>query len=396
MIRSMTDMPAIVLAAGEGRRLRPLTKYRPKPMLPAVTSPILEHVLDELIDAGFTDITIVVGHRRTRIQSYFGSQYRDVQLRYCTQEAQLGTGHALLAADPPRDSPFLVVYGDQIVDNALIREVVETHEGQRATLGVIPGMAVADYGGAIVSDGHVVDLVDRPTDDREYFLNAGVYVFEPAILDAVEQVDIREGDLSMIDGIARLLAEREPVGAAVSDTFWADATYPWDLLDIAERLLDRPNAGERYRRIDQTATIHEHATIREPVAIAADCEIGPGSVIGPYAALGENVTIGGNVVIERSVLDADSRVGPNATVIDTVTGIGTRIGPGSTIPGGPSDVRIDESIFQNERLGAVLADRVQDRGGVSYVPGTVVGADSSIGVGAVVRGAIDEETTLRS
>lgn len=396
MIQSMTEMPAIVLAAGEGIRLRPLTKYRPKPMLPAVTSPILEHVLDELIDAGFTDITLVVGHRRTRIQSYFGSQYRDIPLTYRTQDAQLGTGHALLAADPPRDSPFLVVYGDQIVDNALISEVIETHEECQATLGVIPGMSVADYGGAIVKEGRVIDLVDRPSDDREYFLNAGVYVFEPTILEYVEKGEIRQGDLSMIDGIARLLAEREPVGAAVSDTFWADATYPWDLLEIAERLLDREDGENRYQRIDGTATIHESATIREPVAVAADCEIGPGSVVGPYAALGENVTVGPNAVIERSVLDVDSRVGPNATVIDTVTGIGTRIGAGSTIPGGPGDVQVDDAIFQDERLGAVLADRVEDRGGASYVPGTVVGPDSSIGVGAVVRGAIDEETTLGS
>ena len=95
----MSDRSAIVLAAGEGKRLRPLTKHRPKPMLPAATKPILEHVFDALIDAGVTDITVVVGYKRTRVQSHFGPTYRNVPLQYVTQRKQLGSGHALLAAE---------------------------------------------------------------------------------------------------------------------------------------------------------------------------------------------------------------------------------------------------------------------------------------------------------
>lgn len=391
----MKDLSAIVLAAGEGTRLRPLTKYRPKPMLPAVTRPILGHVLDELIDAGITEITVVVGHRRTRIQSHFGPTYRDIELSFQTQEKQLGTGHALLAADPPDDEPVLVVYGDQIVDRTLITDVLSAHGDGPATLGVLPGMDVSEYGGAIVRGGEVEELVDRPTDDREYFLNAGVYVFEPAVHEAVAGVEAREGEQSLIDGIVRLVDRDDPVTAAVSDGFWVDATYPWDLLDIAEQLLNRGYEARRSAKRG-TPTIHERAVVREPVAIAADCEIGPNAVVGPFAALGENVTVSANAVVEHSVLDADTRVGPNATVIDTVTGVGARIGAGSTIPGGPGDVRVDERIFEAEALGALLADRVIDAGGVTYLPGTVVGPDSKIGAGAVVRGSLAEATTIGS
>lgn len=396
MIHTINDMPVIVLAAGEGIRLRPLTKYRPKPMLPAVTSPILEHVLDALIDSGLHDIHLVVGHRRARIQSHFGSSYRDVDLTYHTQEKQLGTGHALFAADPPTDEPFLVVYGDQIIDRTLITDVATQHGAGIATLGAIPGKDVSRYGGAIVEDGEVVELVDKPTDSREYFLNAGVYVFEPEVMEAVESVRARGGEQSLIDAIRDLLDAGRTVGGVVSDGFWVDATFPWDLLTITERLLERGHEERRNHEGDGLPRIHETAVLRDPVAIAPDCEIGPGAVIGPNAALGENVTVEANAVVRRSVLDTDTRVGPNATLIDVVTGVGARVGAGSSMPGGPGDVRVDERVFEDERLGALLADRVVDRGGVTYLPGTIVGADSELGTGAVVRGSLAEGTTIGS
>ena len=392
MIHTLDEVPAIVLAAGEGTRLRPLTKYRPKPMLPAATRPILQHVLDQLIDCGIGNVTLVVGHRRTRIQSHFGPTYRGVPLTYQTQEKQLGTGHALVAAAPPTDRPFLVVYGDQIVDQTIIMDVLDRHEDAAATLGLIPDVDVSRYGGAIVEDGRVLDLIDRPTDCREYVLNAGVYMFEPSVMDAVQAAGVCNGEQSLIDGIGQLINANETVTAAVSDGFWADATYPWDLLDIARRLLD---CGEGEVRPDGgTPAIHGSATIRGPVSIARDCEIGPGAVIGPYAALGANVTVEANATVQRSILDTDTRVGPNATLLDTITGIGTTVGAGSTVPGGPGDVRVEDRMFEGEELGAVIADRVRDHGGVTYRPGTIVGPDSAIGPGAVVRGSHASATTI--
>ena len=394
MMQPLDEVPAIVLAAGEGIRLRPLTKYRPKPMLPAATRPILEHVLDQLIDCGITTITLVVGHRRTRIQSHFGPSYRGVPLTYRIQNKQLGTGHALVCGLPPTDGPCLVLYGDQIVDQTLILDVVDRHEDAYATLGVIPGKDVSRYGGAIVEDGVVSELVDRPTDEREYFLNAGVYVFEPPAIEAIRGAKIQNGEQSLIDGIGRLMAADNPVAAAITDGCWVDATYPWDLLNIAERLLERDCITRRAP--DGTPAIHSRATVREPVAIAPDCEIGPGAVVGPYTALGANVTVSANAVVQRSVLDTDTRVGPNATLIDVVTGVGTVIGAGTVVPGGPGDVRVDDKIFEDEQLGAVLADRVRDAGGVTYRPGTIIGPDSAIGPGAVVRGSYTTATTIGS
>ena len=114
---------AVVLAAGEGIRLRPLTANRPKPMLPAGTRPILEHVLNALIDAGVEDIHLVVGYQANRVRSYFGPTYRDVPITYHTQANQLGSGHALLQARDGPDGSFLLVNGDQIIDSRIVETV---------------------------------------------------------------------------------------------------------------------------------------------------------------------------------------------------------------------------------------------------------------------------------
>ncbi|RQG90986.1 sugar phosphate nucleotidyltransferase [Natrarchaeobius chitinivorans] len=414
----MSALSAVVLAAGEGSRLRPLTRSRPKPMLPAATTPILARVLDELVDAGVTDITVVVGYRRERVQSYFGPTYRNVPLTYVGQRTQLGTGHALLAARADVDGSMLVINGDQIVDRRIISDVVSAHEGSDsvATLGLLRRPDVGEYGGVIVDDGGrteddpsvpIVDLVERPRDDRDYLLNAGVYALEPAIFEAIAETEPRTGEHSLIDAIAHLVSSCDdsspPVRGVESDGLWVDATYPWDLLEVAAELFDRETGGSdtdgrgrQARPVSPSASVHDRAIVREPAVVADDCEIGPGAVVGPYACLGENVTVDAGAVVEHSVLDTDTRVGPNATVVECVTGQRVEIGADTTIPGGPGDVRVGDRVFEGENLGAVLADRVRDEGGVTYVPGAVVGPNATVRAGGTVRGTVVEGTEVRS
>ena len=399
----MDSISAVVLAGGEGERLRPLTRHRPKPLLPAATAPILEHVFDQLIEAGVTEITVVVGYKRNRVQAHFGPTYRNVPLTYVTQERQLGSGHALLAAEDEVDGPFLVVNGDQLVEASIITDVLEAHGGDAdagspvATLGVLNRVDVEPYGGVILDDGEVTDIVENPQDERTYRLNAGVYAFESAIFDAIRGAEPRAGEQSLTDGIGELLDSGATVRATVSEGVWVDATYPWDLLDVSFELLEAGIVdGSRDGNVAESAAIHESAVVREPVVIAPDCEIGAGAVVGPFVCLGANATVGSNAVIEQSVIDADTRVGAGATVVDCVTGVGVTIGDGSVIPGGPGDVRVGDRVFEEEHLGALLADRVEDQGGSTYVPGTVVGPDTVVEAGATVRGTLPEDTEVRS
>ncbi|WP_339103342.1 sugar phosphate nucleotidyltransferase [Haloterrigena salinisoli] len=124
------DHAAVVLAAGEGSRSRPLARNPPKPMRSAATKPIHGHVFDQLVDVGISEI--VVGYRRDRVQSYFGSSYRGTALTDVTQEEQLGTGRAVLETEPAADGTCLVGNGDRIADSRIGRDVLEAHDSDTA------------------------------------------------------------------------------------------------------------------------------------------------------------------------------------------------------------------------------------------------------------------------
>ncbi|WP_049890790.1 sugar phosphate nucleotidyltransferase [Natrinema versiforme] len=393
----MSIRSAVVLAAGEGARLRPLTKHRPKPMLPAATKPILEHVFDALVDAGITEITVVVGYGHTHVQSHFGSTYRDSSLEYVVQDKQLGSGHALLAAESAVSEPRLVLNGDQLVAGQIVEDVLDAHENDDdalATLGLIRHADVGEYGGVICEDdGTVETIVERPRDDRTYKLNAGVYAFEPELFDYLHGPEPHLNEYSLVDGIANAVDAEETVRGVTSDGIWIDATYPWDLLEVTETLFESADGVES--TVSSTARVHESATIVEPTVISADCVVGPGAVVGPNVALGENVTVGANAVVEHSVVDADTRVGSGAALVDCVTGRNVRVGTGSTVVGGPGDVRVGDRVHEGEQLGALLADRVRDDGGVTYAPGTIVGSDAVINAGTTVRGTVEEGTEVQ-
>ena len=389
----MSVRTAVVLAAGEGIRLRPLTSNRPKPMLPAGNRPILEHVLDALVDAGMERLVVVVGYRRERVQEHFGPEYRGIPVEYVRQNKQLGSGHALLQARKTVAGPMLVVNGDHLVEASAVDDVVTAFETSDAgaAMAVIERDDPSKYGAVTVSGPDVTEITEKPATDSYRLINAGIYAFEASIFEAIEETPRTAGELALTDTIARLIADKRVRSVRVGG-LWIDATYPWDLLSVTARVLERGRVpGSRHTEgiwVDDSALVDDTATLRPPVAVGPDCEIGPGSVVGPNVALGQNATIGANVTVDRAVLDTDSRVGHGSTLVDAVLGQDATVGVDTSVPGGPADVRIDHEVFEDQRLGAVLADRVQAGGGVTFEPGTLVGPGASIGTGATVRGRV--------
>ena len=366
----------VVLAAGEGTRLRPLTRNRPKPLLPAATRPILGHVLDALVEAGLERIVLVVGYRRERVQEVVGHEHRDVPVEYVTQETQLGSGHALLQASETAPGPLLVVNGDHIVTAAAVGAVVEAFDERSASaaIAITEREDTRRYGAVTVSGDDVERIVEKPEADDYRLINAGIYAFDGSIYDELEATDLVDGELGLTETLARLV-ERERVGAVRTDDLWVDATYPWDLLSVTETALERGFAPQ-----PETS---------EGVRVAADAEVGPGAVLGPSVAVGQNTTVGANATVERSLLDADVRVGPGGTVLDAVCGEGVNLGPAVVVPGGPRDVRVGEQVFPDRRLGAVLGDRVTVGGG-AVLDGPLVGPDAVVEAGAYVTGTVPE------
>ena len=387
---SMDVTTGVVLAAGEGTRMRPLTHNRPKTMLPAADRPILEHVLNVLVDCGLERICLVVGYEGGRVQDHFGHAHRDVPLTYVHQRKQLGSGHALQQAAAEVEAPVLVLNGDRVIDEGVVSGVLDAFDG-RPTVSALEHPTPSKYGAVRVDDGRLTELVERPDGDSYRLINAGVYAFDERVFDAAGRTTRRDGELQLPDVIGTLMDDGE-VRAARTDGLWGDATYPWDLLYLTRELLargriDRPRRAEAVWVAD-SARVHETATLQPPVVVCPDAEVAAGSVVGPNVTVGRNGTVGANATLRNAVLDADCRVGDGATLIDCVAGRKVAVGVGSAVVGGPGDVHVEGRVFEDRALGAVLADRATVGGGVTVAPGTLVGADATVGDGVHLSGTI--------
>ena len=395
----MSVHTAVVLAAGEGTRLRPLTRNRPKPMLPAGNRPILEYVFDALVEAGLDRIVVVVGYKRDRVQNHFGPSYRGVELTYVAQDKQLGSGHALLQARSEVSGPVLVVNGDRLIDGETVRSVIDHYETDPETpaLSVLERQDASHYGAVDLRDGDLVSIVEKPDTDEYRLINGGIYAFPESIFDEIEATPRADGELALTDTIARLI-DHDRVRAVKTEGMWVDATYPWDLLAVAREVLARGRVTEQPSDegvwVADSAHVHEDATLQAPVVVGPDCEVAAGAVLGPNTALGDNVTVGANATVQNSVLDVDTRVDAGATLVDTVTGQNVSLGVETVVPGGPADVQINTEVFEDQALGAVFADRVRTRGNVSVSPGTLVGPGATLHAGVHAFGHIGEGTEV--
>ncbi|MFC6940268.1 sugar phosphate nucleotidyltransferase [Salinirubellus sp. GCM10025818] len=388
----MTIETGVVLAAGEGTRLRPMTHNRPKPMLPAANRPILEHVLDALVDAGVSELVLVVGYKRDRVQDHVGPTYRGLPVEYVGQGKQLGSGHALLQAREAASGSMLVVNGDRIIDRGMTTSVVEAFDGE-TTIGVVREHNPGRYGSVEVEGDRVVGLIENPDEPTFGFVNAGIYAFTAGVFDRLEATPRTDGELPITDTVLREAESEEgSVRAVEVEGLWADATYPWDLLYLTRRLLEegRVSGTEQHPGVyvSASARVHETATLQSPVVVGDDCEVGAGAVVGPNVALGRNVTVGANATVVDSVIDTDTRVGVASTLVGTVTGENVDLGAGTVVPGGPGDVTLEDRVFRDRDLGAVFADRVRTGGRVAADPGALVGPGAHLHTGVTVGGRV--------
>ena len=235
---------AVILAAGEGRRLEPLTNRRPKPMVPVANRPLLEHVLEAVVAAGIDHVVFVVGYRQERIRNHFGDgDAWGIDVEYVEQSTQLGTGHAVLQAEPAVDGPFVVLNGDRIVDQPIVTTVCD-----RAASGETPTVAVTRvdnpqaYGVVTLEGDRVVAIDEKPDVPVETGrINAGVYGFSPAIFEAIRETTTA-GELT-ITATLNDVASAAGVYAVSYDGRWLDVSNLWDLLAVNAALIGADEAA---------------------------------------------------------------------------------------------------------------------------------------------------------
>jgi len=384
-------MKAVILAGGEGARLAPLTNVRPKPMLSVANKPILEHVIEAVKTAGINEIVLVVGYKRQRIQNYFGDgDDWGVDLEYVVQDTQLGSGHALLQAEPIIGTDLVVLNGDQIVDSAAITAVVQARQDTtNAVMAVSQSAETHLYGVVDATDGAVTDLIEKPipAEVDSKLINAGVYAFGPEIFSVLRATD-SDGELGLPAALSGYLDDH-PVQAVQYEGEWFDISRPWDLLTANGTLLDATNVDR-----DQV-TIDDSATTLEDAHIGVDTRIQPNATILRGTSLGDNVTIGAGAVVENAIVMDDATIGANTTIRDCIVGANATLGPGTVIEGGRADVLLGDTLHRDVRFGGIVGDNATVGAAVAITPGTRLGNDATVESQCALDGWYDPNATVR-
>ncbi len=378
-------MRAIVLAAGEGSRLQPLTRSKPKVMVGVANRPIIAHVLDALVGNGITDVTVVVGYRRERVQSYLGDGNRfGCDITYAFQESLLGTAHALSRVDF-QDEEVVVLGGDNLVDEKLVAQALTGGSGVR--LVAHRSDNPSKYGVLTLEGDRVVDIQEKPPTHTSEFVNTGVYRFPPGF-----QEVLREGVRDGLTGLTHLLQERvvpkETVHAVRSDALWMDAVYPWDLPGITAHLLPHRDGGQ----VAESATVHPTAVVEG--IVGEDAHVGPHALVRSGTTVGRNVTLGAGTILEASILYDDVQVGPGTVLQRSVVDEGARLGARTTALSGACTVRASDGFHDLDLFGAVVGEDAHVGGGTVLHPGTIVGNRATVDAGARARGTIPDDARV--
>jgi glucose-1-phosphate thymidylyltransferase len=237
-------MQAVVLAAGEGTRLRPLTDDTPKGMVEVNGKPIITHCLEQLVDLGAEEVFIVVGYRKEDIISHYGDEFQGVPITYEHQREALGIAHALLTVEAHVDDDFMLMLGDNIFQ-ANLEDVVARQQEDRADAAFlveeVPWDEADRYGVCVTNDyGEVTDVVEKPDDPPSNLVMTGFYTFTPAIFHACKLVQpSNRGEYEISEAIDLLIRSGRTIDAIGLDGWRIDVGYPEDREEAEELLQDQ-------------------------------------------------------------------------------------------------------------------------------------------------------------
>ncbi|MCU4975373.1 sugar nucleotidyltransferase [Halobacteria archaeon AArc-m2/3/4] len=236
-------MKAVVLAAGEGTRLRPLTEDKPKGMVEVDGEPILTHCFDQLVDLGAEEFVVVVGYLKERIIDHYGDAYQGIPITYAHQREQQGLAHALLTVEEHIDDDFMLTLGDNIFE-ANLEDVVRRQREERTDAAFlveeVPWEEASRYGVCDTNKyGEITDVVEKPDDPPSNLVMTGFYTFSPAIFPACELVQpSNRGEYEISEAIDLLIQSGRTIDAIALEGWRIDVGYPEDREEAERRLQD--------------------------------------------------------------------------------------------------------------------------------------------------------------
>ncbi len=323
-------LKAVVMAGGEGSRLRPITSNRPKPLVPVGNMPIMEHILGLLKRHGITDVVATLHFLADEIQNYFGdgSEF-GVNLTYSIEDTPLGTaGSVKQAEDQLKDGTFVIISGDALTDCDL-QKAIAFHRAKKsqATLVLYRVPNPLEFGVVITADdGRVVRFLEKPSWSEVFSdtVNTGIYILEPEVFARMEPGKNYDWSQHIFPQILR---DGGPIYGYVMEDYWADVGSLSQYREAQEHLLsgrvNLPISGDEISpgvHAGPNCQIDEHAVLVPPVSFGRNCKIKAGARIGPYTVLGDNAFVEENASIERSVLWDSAYIGPNVAIHSAICG----------------------------------------------------------------------------
>jgi UDP-N-acetylglucosamine diphosphorylase / glucose-1-phosphate thymidylyltransferase / UDP-N-acetylgalactosamine diphosphorylase / glucosamine-1-phosphate N-acetyltransferase / galactosamine-1-phosphate N-acetyltransferase len=387
---------AVILAAGEGRRLKPITVNKPKAMISIVQKPIIQYVIEALAANNIRDLIMVVGYQKEQIYDYIGDGGKfGVKVQYVIQDKQLGTAHALTKVKEYIQNEFLVLAGNKLIMPDTIEQLL------RAAPPAILIKRVDNphrYGVVNFKAGKIVKIVEKPASPESNYISTGIYTFKR------EAFTFLEHELNIPDAINEMLLQGESIDVLETSKTWLDIVYPWDILSLNSLILEKLESSQNgviepgvtikgSVSIGRDTNIRSNTCIIGPVAIGNGCEIGPSVCILPSTSIGDNVSISPFTEVKNSVVLDDVEIGSHSTIQDSVIDQGCVIGSHFNACYDETEVKIDEEYY-SLGLGVIMGRSCRLGNTISAQAGSIIGNYCKISSMKLVHGDIPDRSLI--
>lgn len=401
---------AVVLAAGKGVRLWPLTESRSKHMIPVAGRPVIEHVVSAIRSSGIHTLVLVAGYEDELIKKHLGDGTKwGVKIDYVRQSDISGTASAVsVAREEVQDQDFLVVYGDVVVDSSAVRRVLDTYKkkGCTPTVGLVPVSRSESYGMAKTSGEWLVEIVEKPdlSASPSNLANTGIYALNPEIFDYLKETPRSgRGEFEITDAISSLAKSGQHVAwVSIAPSEWQDIGRPWDVLSANANLLARTRRSvigsvERGAVIKGRVTIQKGATVRTGTIIEGPAWVGERASVGPFAhirattSIGREAVVGNFCEIKNSIIMDGAHIRHLSYVGDSIIGERCNFGAGTVI----ANVKFNDKTVRMKirdkledsglrKLGVITGDHVKTGINSSIMPGVRIASGATVPAGSVV------------
>jgi mannose-1-phosphate guanylyltransferase/phosphomannomutase len=374
-------MKAVVMAGGEGSRLRPLTIRRPKPMVPIAGKPVMEHILNLLKRHGITEVVVTVQYLASNIEDYFGNGSQlGMHITYSREDVPLGTAGSVKNAEDQLTEPFLVISGDALTDYDLT-DIIAFHNEKRslATLLLAHVHNPLEYGVIITNeDGHITQFLEKPSWGEVFSdtINTGIYVLDPKIFTYFERN--RQFDFSQ-ELFPMMLRQGDPIyGYVAPKGYWCDvgnlSEYMRANADALQGLVDieipAKNIGNNIW-CEEGVEIAEGAKLYGPVYLSQDCKVKSGAIVHGPSIIGSYAIVDERAQVDRSIVWNNSYIGERAELRGAIVGSSTTI-------------KSKAVMFE----GSVIGDSSIIQDGAIIQPNVKIWPDKEVEAGAVINTSI--------